>query len=218
MEPVAGGPRVVEINPPSKCGRLRGVPFLPVRPLSGSVGNLRRMARHDYRRALVEHGQAILAHAEFGAVVVPAARVEIDEHLALFERVEESREGEAFEPHRASVPVGFPAPFGLDLGLNVEGVEQLGPGLVFKIGKTPIGLRLKLAEPRPLPHRCKPVAVPGIDAGGIEGDQHLLLLAINHHHEAAVAARLSSSRQWCHRGGRQVWDRASGGTGAAAGC
>ena len=33
-----------------------------------------------------------------------------------------------------------------------------------------------------------------VDAAGVEGDQHLLLLAIDHHHEAAVAARAAMDR------------------------
>ncbi len=128
-------------------------PFLARPPLtrSGGIENLFHLTRHDYRRFLVEHRQAILAHAELGAVVVPAARIEIDEHLSLFEGCEERRERKALAPHRLPVPIGFLAPFCLDLRLNIKCVEQLGPGFVFEIGKTPIRLRIKLAEPYPLP-------------------------------------------------------------------
>ena len=100
----------------------------------------------------------------------------------------ECRERETLEHRRFGVPVVFLPAFGLHLGLDIERVEQFGPGLVFEIGKAPIGLRIKLAGPDPLPYRREPIAVPGIDAGGIERDQHLLLFAIDHHHEAAVAA------------------------------
>ncbi len=39
--------------------------------------------------------------------------------------------------------------------------------------------------------------MPRINAAGIEGDQHLLLLAVDHHHESAVAGDLCPlGRAW----------------------
>jgi hypothetical protein len=53
---------------------------------SGCLPELIGVSRHDDGCPVVQHRQAVLAHAEFGAVIVAAARVEIDEHLARFKR------------------------------------------------------------------------------------------------------------------------------------